>query len=199
MAFNDISFLFIFFPVALLLYKFMPMVGKNILLLILSLIFFAWGSPEYVLLLILSIVFNFFTGLQMGKQKEEKDEKGLKFTLYSAVIVNLLLLGFFKYWGFVLNNINALLGTSIPVRQLSMPLGISFFTFSILSYLFDVYRDKAPASKNILDFGLFVAFFPKLVSGPIVQYAAMEAQIRERKPSQVKFGKGTRLDRKSVV
>ena len=193
MAFNDISFLFIFFPVALLLHAVMPTVGKNILLLILSLIFFAWGSPEYVLLLILSIVFNYFTGLQMAKQKEEKDAKGLKFTLWSGVTVNLLLLGFFKYWSFVLNNVNALLGTSIPVRQLSMPLGISFFTFSILSYLFDVYRDKAPAAKNILDFSLFVAFFPKLVSGPIVQYSDFAAQIHDRKQTQATFGAGCRL------
>ena len=193
MAFNDISFLFVFFPLALLAHKLMPMQGKNIVLLILSLLFFAWGSPEYVLLLILSIVFNYFTGLQMHKQKEEKDEKGLKFTLWSAVAVNLLLLGFFKYWGFVIENINALLRVQIPVRQLSMPLGISFFTFSILSYLFDVYRDKAPAQKNILDFSLFVCFFPKLVSGPIVQYADFAAQLHERKLTDAKFGNGCRL------
>ena len=193
MAFNDISFLFLFFPLALLAHKLMPIRGKNIMLLVLSLLFFAWGSPEYVLLLILSIVFNYFTGLQMAKNKEDKDEKGLRFTLWSAVIVNLLLLGFFKYWGFVIENINALLRLSIPVRQLSMPLGISFFTFSILSYLFDVYRDKAPAAKNILDFSLFVSFFPKLVSGPIVQYADFEAQIHERKLTDAKFGSGCRL------
>ena len=193
MAFNDISFLFLFFPVALLLHKVMPMKGKNIMLLILSLIFFAWGSPRYVLLLILSILFNYFTGLQMAKQKEEQDEKGLKFTIWSGVIVNLLLLGFFKYWGFVIENINALLRTHIPVRQMSMPMGISFFTFSILSYLFDVYRDKTPAAKNILDFSLFVCFFPKLVSGPIVQYSDFAAQIHDRKCSDVKFGNGCRL------
>ena len=193
MAFNDISFLFVFFPLALLAHKLMPMPGKNIMLLILSLLFFAWGSPEYVLLLILAIVFNYFTGLQMAKEKEEKDEKGLQFTLWSAVIVNLLLLGFFKYWGFVIENINALLRINIPVRQLSMPLGISFFTFSILSYLFDVYRDKMPAAKNILDFSLFVSFFPKLVSGPIVQYADFAAQIHERKCNDAKFGNGCRL------
>ena len=193
MAFNDISFLFLFFPVALLLHKVMPMKGKNIMLLILSLIFFAWGSPRYVLLLILSILFNYFTGLQMAKQKEEQDEKGLKFTIWSGVIVNLLLLGFFKYWGFVIENINALLRTHIPVRQMSMPMGISFFTFSILSYLFDVYRDKTPAAKNILDFSLFVCFFPKLVSGPIVQYSDFTAQIHDRKCSDVKFGNGCRL------
>ena len=194
MAFNDISFLFLFLPLAMVLHKFMPMAGKNILLLALSLLFFAWGSPQYVLLLILSIVFNYFSALQMAKQKEEKDEKGLKFTLCSAVIVNLLLLGFFKYWGFVLENVNAILPfLKLNVRQLNMPLGISFFTFSILSYLFDVYRDKVPAARNILDFALFVCFFPKLVSGPIVQYADFEKQIYDRKCTDAKFGAGCRL------
>ena len=193
MAFNDLSFLFLFFPVVLLLHTLMPMMGKNILLLIFSLVFYAWGSPEYVLLLICSILFNYFTGLQIGQQKEDQDDIGAKRTLTSAVIMNLLLLGFFKYWGFVLENVNALLGTSIPVRQLSMPIGISFFTFSILSYLFDVYRGKAPAAKNILDFSLFVTFFPKLVSGPIVQYHVMAQEIRERKLTKARFGAGCRL------
>ena len=194
MAFNDISFLFLFFPLAFLSHKLMPTFGKNILLLVLSLLFFAWGSPQYVLLLILSILFNYFSGLQMAKNKEDQNEKGLKFTLYSSVIVNLALLGFFKYWGFVIENINALLPfLKLSVRQVSMPLGISFFTFSILSYLFDVYRDKAPAAKNILDFALYVSFFPKLVSGPIVQYTAFEAQIHNRKCTDAKFGAGCRM------
>jgi len=193
MAFNDISFLFVFFPAVLLLHSLMPMVGKNILLLIFSLVFYAWGSPRYVLLLILSILFNYFSGLQMGLKKEENDPAGARKVLFSAVVVNLLLLGFFKYWGFVVENVNALLRTSFPVRQVSMPIGISFFTFSILSYLFDVYRDKAPAAKNILHFSLFVTFFPKLVSGPIVQYHAMAAEIQERKLTKVRFGAGCRL------
>ena len=194
MAFNDLSFLFLFFPAMLLLYKLIPgMLGKNIVLLAGSLVFFAWGTPEYVFLMILIILFNYFSGLQMAAQKEEENDAGAKRTLVSSVVVNLLLLGFFKYWGFVLENINAIFGTSLAVRQLSMPIGVSFFTFSILSYLFDVYRDKAPAAKNLLEFSLFVTFFPKLVSGPIVQYAAMEQQLWERKPSAVKFGKGTRL------
>ena len=194
MAFNDLSFLFIFFPVILLLHKLIPgMLGKNIVLLVGSLVFFTWGSPEYVFLMVLIILFNYFSGLQMAAQKEEENDKGARRTLITSVVMDLLLLGFFKYWGFLVENINALLRTSIPVRELSMPIGVSFFTFSILSYLFDVYRDKAPAAKNLLEFSLFVTFFPKLVSGPIVQYAAMEKQLRERKPSQVKFGKGTRL------
>ena len=191
MAFNDVSFLFLFFPAVLLLHKFMPMIGKNILLLLFSLLFFAWGSPEYVVLLLLSIFFNFFSALSIRDRKEAGGSG--KFALGSAVVMNLLLLGFFKYWGFVVENVNALLGTSIPVRQLSMPLGISFFTFSILSYLFDVYRDKAPAATNILDFGLFVAFFPKLVSGPIVQWKDFADQIYHRKLHEAKFGNGCRL------
>ena len=174
MAFNDLSFLFIFFPVVLVLHKVIPTItGKNIVLLVCSLVFFAWGTPEYVFLMILVILFNYFSGLQMQQQKEEEDEFGAKRTLVTSVVVNLLLLGFFKYWGFVIENINGLLRTSIPVRNLSMPIGVSFFTFTVLSYLFDVYRDKAPAAKNILEFSLFVTFFPKLVSGPIVQYKDM--------------------------
>ena len=193
MAFNDLSFLFIFFPVVLVLHKVIPTItGKNIVLLVCSLVFFAWGTPEYVFLMILVILFNYFSGLQMQQQKEEEDESGAKRTLVTSVVVNLLLLGFFKYWGFVIENINGLLRTSIPVRNLSMPIGVSFFTFSILSYLFDVYRDKAPAAKNILEFSLFVTFFPKLVSGPIVQYKDMAAQLQERKLTGVKFGRGCR-------
>lgn len=194
MAFNDLSFLFIFFPAVLLVHKLIPtMLGKNIVLLLFSLVFFAWGTPEYVLLMILIILFNYFSGLQLAEQKAEGKTSAAKITLVTSIAANLLLLGFFKYWGFVIENINALLRTSIPVRQLSMPIGVSFFTFSILSYLFDVYRDKAPVARNLLDFSLFVAFFPKLVSGPIVQYAAMEKQIRERKITKARFGWGCRL------
>ncbi len=192
MAFNELHFLFLFFPVVLLLHKLIPgMMGKNIVLLICSLVFFAWGSPEYLLLMVLIVLFNYFSGMQIAAQKAAGHSG--KFALVTAVIANLALLGFFKYWGFVLENINALLRTSIPVRQLPMPIGVSFFTFSVLSYLFDVYRDKAPAPRNILDFSLFVTFFPKLVSGPIVPYAVMEQQIRERKATKARFGWGCRL------
>ena len=192
MAINDLSFLFLLFPVILLAHKLVPgMLGKNIVLLLGSLLFFAWGSPEYLFLMAMIILFNYFTGLEMAARK--KAEQDAKPVLVSAAAVNLLLLGFFKYWGFLLENVNALLGLSIPVRDLPMPIGVSFFTFSVLSYLFDVYRDKAPAAKNILEFSLFVTFFPKLVSGPIVQYAAMEKQLKARKLTKVKFGKGCRL------
>ena len=191
MAFNELGFLFVFFPAALLLHALTPNKVRNILLLVVSLIFFAWGSAEYLLLLVLSIVFNYFSGLQLAAQKDSP--KNAKLTLISAVAVNLLLLGFFKYWGFLLENLNALLGTSIPVRQLSMPLGVSFFTFSILSFLFDIYRDQVSSPGSILDFALYVSFFPKLVSGPIVSYADFTAQLKDRALSSAKLGDGCRL------
>lgn len=193
MAFNDISFLFLFFPAILLLHTLIPMEGKNIILLLGSLVFFSWGTPEYLFLLILIILFNYLSGLQMAAQKEAGKDAAKKRTLISAVVVNLLLLGFFKYWGFLLDNINALLGTSFSARQLPMPIGVSFFTFSILSYLYDVYRDKAPAAKNPVQFSLYVTFFPKLVSGPIVQYAAMEEQLHSRRLTRARFGRGAQL------
>ena len=193
MAFNDLSFVFLFFPAVLLIHWVAPAMLKNTVLLVFSLIFFAWGSPTYVLLMVLLIVFNYFSGLQIEAQKKEGNEKMAKFALVSAVTANLLLLGFFKYWGFLLENINAILGTSLAAPQAAMPLGVSFFTFSILSYLYDVYRDKAPAVENIIDFSLFVTFFPKLVSGPIVQYAAFQKQLKDRTCNALKFGKGARL------
>lgn len=191
MAFHELGFLFIFFPVAMALYFLVPKIGKNALLVLLSLVFFAWGSMEFVVLLLLLIVFNFFTGLQLDALKDR--EKARKLVLWSAVAVDVLLLGFFKYRGFLADNINALLKTNLAVGNTAMPLGVSFFTFSILSFLFDVYREKTPAPENILDFALFVSFFPKLVSGPIVSYHDFIQQLQDRKVNLNKVGSGCRL------
>ena len=193
MAFSELRFVFLFLPLALLLHKLAPMKVKNIILTLLSLLFFAWGSTRYMVLMILLIVFNYFSGLLIEARKEEQDPKAAKNTLIAAVVLDLLLLGFFKYWGFVLENVNAILRTNFSTQVTSTPMGVSFFTFSLLSYLFDVYRDKAPMDKNFLNFTLFVTFFPKLVSGPIISYAAMAQQIRERKLSSVRFGHGCRM------
>ena len=193
MAFSELKFVFLFLPLALLAHKVMPMRGKNLILALLSLLFFAWGSPEYVLLMLAIVAFNYFSGLLIGEKKSENDPRGAKYALVSAVAANLLMLGFFKYWGFLLENVNALFGTHLATRITSMPIGVSFFTFSVLSYLFDVYRDKAEAQHNIVHFTLFVTFFPKLVSGPIVPYAEMERQILERKIGPAHFGRGSRL------
>ena len=191
MAFHELGFLFIFFPFAMLLYFLVPKQAKDPVLVALSLLFFAWGSMEYVILLALLITFNYFSGLQMEAMKEK--EKARKLVLWSAVAVDVLLLGFFKYRGFLIDNINALLKTSFAVSNTSMPLGVSFFTFSILSFLFDVYREKTPAPKNFLEFALFVSFFPKLVSGPIVSYHSFTQQLQERSITMNKVGAGSRL------
>lgn len=193
MAFNELGFLFLFFPVALVLYHLLPKVCKNAVLVLLSLVFFAWGSTRYVILLVLSIVFNYISGLQMDSFKKDKKPALAKMVLWSAVAVNLLLLGFFKYWGFVIENVNAILGTNLSAPQTGMPLGVSFFTFSILSFLFDVYRDKAEVSRNPLDFALFVSFFPKLVSGPIVSYSEFAGQLYDRQVNLGRIGAGSRL------
>lgn len=193
MAFSELRFVFLFLPLALLLHKLAPMKVKNIILTLLSLLFFAWGSTKYMVLMILLIVFNYFSGLLIEARKEDQDHRAAKNTLIAAVVLDLLLLGFFKYWGFVLENVNAILRTNFSTQVTSTPMGVSFFTFSLLSYLFDVYRDKAPMDKNFLNFTLFVTFFPKLVSGPIISYAAMAKQIRERKLSSVRFGHGCRM------
>lgn len=191
MAFHELGFLFIFFPIAMLAYFLVPKQAKNTVLVALSLLFFAWGSMEFVLLLALLITFNFFSAWQMDALKEK--EKARKLVLWSAVAVDVLLLGFFKYRGFIIENINALLKTDFVVSNTSMPLGVSFFTFSILSFLFDVYREKTPAPKNFLEFALFVSFFPKLVSGPIVNYHGFMEQLQERSISKSKVGAGSRL------
>ena len=193
MAFSELSFVFLFLPLALLLHKLAPMKVKNIILTLLSLLFFAWGSTRYMVLMILLIVFNYFSGLLIEARKEEQDQRAAKNTLIAAVVLDLLLLGFFKYWGFVLENVNAILRTNFSTQVTSTPMGVSFFTFSLLSYLFDVYRGKAPMDKNFLNFTLFVTFFPKLVSGPIISYSVMSQQIRERKLTSVRFGHGCRM------
>ncbi len=191
MSFSTIFFPFVFLPVALGLYFLMPKRGKNFILLLCSLVFFSWGTPEYLILMLLSILFNYFTGLELGAKKAAG--KSGKWVLVSAVFVNLLLLGFFKYYGFLIENINALLNLRLQTPSLPMPIGVSFFTFSILSYLFDVYRGKTPAAKNLLNFSLFVTFFPKLVSGPIVQYHQMAGQLADHPVTTEKFGGGVRL------
>lgn len=191
MAFSTLVFPFVFLPVSLILYFVLPKRLKNAALVVCSLVFFAWGTPEYLVLMVLDIAFHYFAGRELAFQKA-RGRSG-RFVLVSSVLVNLLLLGFFKYYGFLVDNLNALLGTALRARELPMPIGVSFFTFSLLSYLFDVYRDRAPAARNVLDFSLYITFFPKLVSGPIVQYAEMEPQLRDHPVTREGFGSGARL------
>lgn len=190
MLFSSITFLFYFLPIVLVLYYLVPEKGKNIVLLIASLIFYAWGEPVYVVLMILSICLNYFCGREL--QSRADDQRRAKCSVAFAVVVNILILGFFKYYGFLLNTLSELLSVHIPYRELSLPIGISFYTFQAMSYILDIYRKKAEPQKNILYFALYICMFPQLIAGPIVRYADIERQLTERKISLGKIGQGSR-------
>lgn len=152
-------------------------------LLIASLIFYAWGEPVYVVLMVLSILFNYYAGREI-----EKEHK--KSSLVFAIIINILILGYFKYSGFLIDTINSLFGTSIRNRELALPIGISFYTFQAMSYLIDVYRRNSKAQKGILPFAVYITMFPQLIAGPIVRYEDIEEQLNSRLIKGSDFVKG---------
>ena len=193
MVFSTVFFLFVFLPLSLIFYYIFPKKLRSIPMIILSLLFYAWGEPRYLILLAASLIFNYATGLEIAKFREAGSDKWAKITMIVAVVVNLLILGFFKYFGFLAGNISALTGLHISVPKLSLPLGLSFYTFTVLSYVLDVYMGRAEAQKNPLHYAVYVTFFPKLISGPIVQYKDMEAQLTAPKTAPAKIGSGVNL------
>lgn len=182
------TFLFVFLPVTLALYYLVPPKMKNLVMLIASFLFYAWGEPIYIILLLLSVLLNYFCGLDIAYKADEPVKA--KRSLIFAVAVNLLILGFFKYYGFLLETVNALFPVEIPYKVLSLPIGISFYTFQAMSYLIDIYRREIKPQKNILYFALYIAMFPQLIAGPIVRYADIESQLAERKLTADRFGQG---------
>lgn len=190
MVFSSLLFLFLFLPVVLLLYYLSPWRVKNLLLFLASLVFYAWGEPIYIVLMLFSTATDYVFGLMLDKHG--RSERGRKAVLVSSVIVNLGVLGFFKYADFLIDNVNALLGTSIPPTDLPLPIGISFYTFQSLSYIIDIYRRQASAQRNWIDFAMFVSLFPQLVAGPIVQYNTVAKQLRERRVDSAMFAEGIR-------
>ena len=160
------------------------------MLLLCSLIFYAWGEPVYVFLMLFSIVFNYLSGIEIDGYRQNENTKMLRYSFWFTVIVNLAILGFFKYYGFLVNNLNAILPFEIPYRELSLPIGISFYTFQTLSYIIDVYKGVVPVQKNFVSFGAYVTMFPQLIAGPIVRYTDVDAQLSKRTHSLYKFGQG---------
>ena len=188
MIFSSIPFLFFFFPFFLLLYYVVPFKYKNIILLIFSLVFYAWGEPIYILLMIFSSVVDYFNGLMIEKHKDNKKLK--KIFLVLSIIINLSLLGFFKYADFLINSINNIFNLSIPLLKLGLPIGISFFTFQTMSYSIDVYRGEVKAEKNFFTFMTYVSMFPQLIAGPIVRYETVSRELYERKINFSNFSNG---------
>ena len=165
MVFSSVVFLFRFLPLFFILYYLVPGRGKNIVLFLGSLFFYAWGEPVYVLLMLFSTVTDYFHGRLLGRFRGKGAAKAI---LLSSVLVNLTVLCFFKYADFLIQTINSAAGTSFPLLALPLPIGISFYTFQTMSYTIDVYRGEAKVQKNLLDFGVYVAMFPQLIAGPIV-------------------------------
>lgn len=188
MVFSSIVFIFTFLPLVILAYYLAPVKLRNLVLLLASLVFYAWGEPVYIFLMLYSILFNYVMGLDIARQ-QEKGKRG-RGSLMLGVAVNLLLLGFFKYYGFLAENVSRLLSLELPAVSLGLPVGLSFYTFQSISYLADVYRGKAKGQKNLISFGLYISMFPQLVAGPIVQYADIDAQLRGRSTSWALFGEG---------
>ena len=151
--------------------------------------FYAWGEPVYLFLMLLSILFNYFSGLDIARNLQDK--RAAKRSLVFNLIINLAVLGFFKYEGFVLDTLNGILPVHISYHALPLPIGISFYTFQILSYIIDVYRGNVKVQTNLLNFALYVTMFPQLIAGPIVQYADVDEQLASREVSRTKFGEGS--------
>lgn len=189
MLFSSIVFLFTFLPAVMILYYLLPVRFRNVILLLASLVFYAWGEPVYLFLMLLSILFNYFSGLDIARNLQDK--RAAKRSLVFNLIINLAVLGFFKYEGFVLDTLNGILPVHISYHALPLPIGISFYTFQILSYIIDVYRGNVKVQTNLPDFALYVTMFPQLIAGPIVQYADVDEQLASREISRTKFGEGS--------
>lgn len=192
MVFTDLIFLFCFLPISVLLTKQISNIKlQNILLVVFSLLFYAWSNPIYVVLLILSILWNYFTAFELEAQDDEKTKKIL---LIVSVVVNLFILGFYKYTGFLMDILHIQSNLKI-----ALPVGLSFFTFSELSYIFDVYNGKSKPQKNIIFFTLYVSFFGKISMGPIVSYHEMEDQLTNRTISKAQYASGIVLFSKGLI
>ena len=187
MLFSSLTFLFAFLPIVLVLYYLSNERFRNYLLLVASLIFYAWGEPKYIVLMIFSISFNYLLVLLMDRSKKRK-----KVYLAFAVIVNIGALFVFKYLDFAINNVNLSFGFNMELPGIRLPIGISFYTFQILSYVIDVYRKNVSVQKNIFILGTYIALFPQLIAGPIVRYSSIDKQLKKRTCTLKKFCSGFR-------
>lgn len=189
MVFSSMIFLWVFLPIVLVLYFISPKKIKNIILLLFSILFYVWGGGfNHLLLLLISICINYFLGILIDKFQNQKN-----ILLLIAIIFNLGLLGYFKYFNFIADMLNSIFSRNIiNVRNIILPIGISFYTFQILSYLLDLYRKEIKVQKNILNLALYISFFPQLIAGPIVKYKTIEEEINKRKINLSLFASGIR-------
>ena len=188
MVFSDLNFLALFLPAFLLCYFISPSRYRNLILLMFSVIFYAWGEPIFVLLMVFSTILDYSVGIGLDKNRDNPAIK--KVFLVISMVGNLGLLGLFKYSDFVIANLNLLLGSRIPLPNLILPIGISFYTFQTMSYSIDVYWGNVPAQYNFINFSTFVTMFPQLIAGPIVRYSDVHVELENRKESISAFAQG---------
>lgn len=191
MLFSSLIFLFYFLPITLVLYyvfRFNRTI-QNMILLAVSLFFYAWGEPKFVVIMIVSIIMNYIFGLLVDRYRESKIK--VKVFLVLMCVYNIGVLFIFKYLAFALRNISELISTELTIPSIVLPIGISFFTFQGMSYVIDVYRRHGEVQKNPFYVGLYIAFFPQLIAGPIVRYESVAEQILNRKETWNKFSIGT--------
>ena len=193
MLFSSNVFLYFYIPIVLLLYYVLPRKARNPVLFAVSLFFYGWGEPVYMLLMVATIGLNFVCGALIEKKKSAGESA--KKVLVVGVALNLLILGFFKYTGFLVDSLKSVLPfmAGIKTPQISLPIGISFYVFQSMSYIIDVYRNDAPVQKNPVTFGTYVTLFPQLIAGPIVRYADVAKQLQERRENLTGFASGVRL------
>lgn len=190
MIFSSLLFLFRFLPAVLVLYYLAPRPLRNLVLLLCSLVFYAWGEPVYIILMIVSILVSYTGGILVDRFKTQGKRRAARAALLGSSVVSLSLLGFFKYADFVIGTVNGLTGAGIDLLKIALPIGISFYTFQTMSYTIDVYRGEAKVQKNLISFGAYVTMFPQLIAGPIVQYKTIDRQLRTRKETAGQFAYG---------
>lgn len=191
MVFSSLVFLFAYLPITLLIYYLVPRQGRNIFLFIINLVFYGWGEPTLVLLMVFNIFFNYMGGWLVDKYRQDAKKK--KLFLILTCILDIGILAVFKYTGMITETLNLLPFLNIPTLEISLPIGISFYTFQTMSYVIDVYRDDAPVSKNFINFGTYVALFPQLIAGPIVRYKDVAYQLTHRRETLDQFTTGVKL------
>ena len=191
MAFSTIPFLFAFLPAALILYRIVPARARAVVLIILSLVFYAWGDVRHLPVLLFSIAFNYFAGMELGLLKQKNAARAARSAMILAVGVNLFLLGYYKYAGFFSDSLAHLVGRETSATAAPLPIGISFFTFSAISYILDIYMERARFSRNFIQVAAYICMFPKLISGPIVQYKDMKGRFIAPKMTMSNFLAGT--------
>ena len=193
MVFSSLLFLFTYLPVVLLIYYLSPLKWRNGVLLIFNLIFYGWGEPTYIILMVFTITADYVAGLLVARFKDQGRDRAARTAVAAALVLNLAILFFFKYWDLIADTLRGFGLDVLPALGLSLPIGISFYTFQTMTYPVDLYRGDAGVQKNLVNFGTFVTLFPQLIAGPIIKYKELADQVDQRTYRVEQFAGGVHI------